>query len=85
MQETIPQSPNRPVLTDAEIEVRRTQCSLCGAPPLEVCQRQPRAEHLQRWIDAYHARRITRDQLAEVFALVVILTKWQVVPERSAA
>jgi len=81
MQNTIPHTR----LTEAELAVRRTRCTLCGAPPLEVCQRRPRAEHLQRWLDAYQAGRITRDQLGEVFGHVVVLTRWQVVPERRAA
>ena len=84
MNATIPQSPSRPALNDAEFEVQRTPCSLCGAPPLEICQRQSRAEHLQRWIDTFQAGRITCDQIAEVFAQVVILTKWQTVPECAA-
>ena len=79
-----PLAPPRPVLTDAELAVRRTQCSLCWAPPLEVCQRRPRADHLQRWIDAYRAGRISKEDLAGVFAQVVVVTKWQTVPERAA-
>jgi hypothetical protein len=77
-------APARPQLSDVQVEVRRTPCSLCGAPPLEVCQRQPRAEHLQRWIDAYRAGRIGKDDLAGVFAQVVVMTRWQVVEERAA-
>jgi hypothetical protein len=34
--------PDRPMLTEPAVEVRRFQCTLCGAPPLEVCQRSPR-------------------------------------------
>lgn len=83
MQLTIPY-PDRPPLSAADVEVRRTPCSLCGAPALEVCQRQPRAEHLQRWIDAYLAGRITRGQLADVFAPVVVIRRWQLVEERAA-
>lgn len=83
MQPTIPH-PDRPTLGGADDEVRRTPCSLCGAPALEACQRQPRAEHLQRWIDAYRAGRITRGQLTDVFAQVVGITRWQLVEERAA-
>jgi hypothetical protein len=83
MPATIPQP--HPQLTDPELAVRLTHCSLCGAPPLEICQRRPRAEHLQRWIDAYQAGQITRDDIADVFRLVVVITKWQTVPERRAA
>lgn len=71
-------------LSDPQLAVRRTRCSLCGAPPLEICQRKPRAEHLQRWIDAYRLGRISRDEIAGVFGLVVIITRCQVVPEVSA-
>lgn len=86
MHATIPQScSDRAQLTDAELEVRRIPCSLCGAPPLEICQRRPRAEHLQRWLDAYVAGRIGDDDIGQVFRRVVIITRWQVVPERSAA
>jgi hypothetical protein len=73
-----------PTLTEVAVQVRRVRCTLCWAPPLEVCQRSPRADHLQRWIDAYQADRISKQDLAEVFAEVVILTRWQVVPERAA-
>jgi hypothetical protein len=84
MPATIPQSPDRPMLDATALEVRRTPCSLCGAPALEICQRQPRAEHLQRWIDAYRAGRIGKQDLADVFVQVVIITRWQVVEERAA-
>lgn len=83
--ERCPLAPARPQLTPAEFEMRRTPCSLCGAPPLEICQRRPRAEHLQRWLDAYQAGRIGDADIAAVFRQVVIITRWQVVPERSAA
>jgi hypothetical protein len=85
MSASLPQTPpDRPRLTAAALEVGRVQCSLCGAPRLEVCQRQPRAEHLQRWMDAYRAGRIGKQDLADVFAEVVIITRWQVVPEQVA-
>jgi hypothetical protein len=85
MHASLPQTPaDRSQLTAAALEVRLTQRTLCWAPPLEVCQRHPRAEHLRRWIDAYQAGRIAGDDLGDVFGQVVIITRWQVVPERAA-
>ena len=64
MPATIPQPPaERSMLTETAVEVRRVRCTLCGAPPLEVCQRTPRADHIQRWIDAYQSSRITKADL----------------------
>ena len=83
MTDTISHAP-RPMLPDAAVQVRRTRCTLCFAPPLEACQHSPRADHLQRWIDAYQAGRIGKTDLGEVFGQVVVLTRWQVVPERAA-
>jgi hypothetical protein len=82
--EHCPLAPVRPQLSPPELEVRRIPCSLCGAPALEVCQRRPRADHLQRWLDAYRDGRVGKQDLADVFAEVVIITRWQVVPERAA-
>jgi hypothetical protein len=64
--------------------VRKTPCTLCSAVAGTPCQRQPAADHLARWLTAYTAGKVTRAELAEVFAQVVILTKWQIVEERAA-
>jgi hypothetical protein len=64
--------------------VRRTRCSLCWAPSLEPCQRLPRADHLQRWLDAYQAGRISKAALGEAIGAVVVITRYQVIPERAA-
>lgn len=77
--------PEHLVLAEAAVQVRRTRCTLCGAPPLEICQRSPRADHLQRWIDAYQAGRVGKAELGEIFGQVVVLTRWQIVPEDVAA
>ncbi len=76
--ETIPQTTTSPQT------VRQERCSLCFAPAGEPCQRQPVTDHLQRWLDAYRAGRITKAERGEVFGQVVVITRWQVVPERAA-
>lgn len=85
MSATLPQPPDsRRELGPANLEVRRLRCRLCGAPPLEVCQRRPRADHMQRWLDAYQAGRVSKADVAKVFSEVVVITTWQVVLERAA-
>jgi hypothetical protein len=66
-------------------EVRRVRCTLCWAPPGGPCQRSPRADHLQRWIDAYKDGLLSKAELGEVFGQVVVITRWQVVREAVAA
>lgn len=76
--ETIPQTSSPPGA------VRHVQCTLCWAPPGEPCQRLPRADHLQRWLDAYKLGRVSKTDLGDVFSQVIIITRWQVVPELAA-
>jgi hypothetical protein len=66
-------------------EVRRVRCSLCWAPPGEPCQRRPRADHLQRWLDAYRDGLLSKAELGQAISALVIITRWQVVPEAVAA
>ena len=64
--------------------VRWAACPLCGAAAGQPCQGAPaRADHLFRWLDAYSAARITRDQLTAEIVRLVVVTKWCVIPERS--
>jgi hypothetical protein len=65
--------------------VRQVPCTLCWARSGTPCQRRPVADHLQRWLDAYSAEQVTKDDLGAVFGQVVVVTRWQVVPERGAA
>ena len=81
--QTIPRTVTRTV-TPAET-VRRLPCGLCWARSGTPCQRHPVADHLQRWLDAYSAGQVTKADLAVVFGQIVVVTRWQVVPERSAA
>ncbi len=76
--ETIPQT-----ISPAET-VRQLPCTLCWARSGTPCQRRPVADHLQRWLDAYSAGQVTKDDLGAVFGQVVVVTRWQVVPERAA-
>ena len=76
--ETIPQT-----ISPAET-VRQLPCTLCWARSGTPCQRRPVADHLQRWLDAYTAGQVTKDDLGAVFGQVVVVTRWQVVPERAA-
>ena len=66
-------------------EVRRVRCTLCWAPAGHPCQRSPRADHLQRWIDAYRDGLLSKAELGEVFGQVVVITRWQTVAEAVAA
>jgi hypothetical protein len=77
--ETLPR-----IVTAAET-VRQLPCTLCWARSGTPCQRHPVADHLQRWLDAYSAGQVAKADLAVVFGQVVVVTRWQVVPERSAA
>lgn len=91
MPETIPQPPSdltrarqeaeQRLLTGPQLEVRRTFCSMCWAPPLSSCQRYPRGDHLQRWCDAAAAGRISKDELAATVSLLVIVKASQVIPD----
>ena len=64
--------------------VRRAACPLCGARAYGPCQVRPAADHLARWLAAYTARRITRDQITAEVVRLVVVTKWCVIPERAA-
>jgi hypothetical protein len=72
LMDTIPQTS-----TPAET-VRTVQCSLCWAPPDCPCQRQPRANHIHRWLDAYQTGKVDKAALGEALGQVVIITRWQV-------
>ena len=69
------------LLTGPQLEVRRIACPICWSQPLDACQRYPRGDHLARWLAAHEAGRITRAELAEVVALVVIVKASQVIPD----
>ena len=77
MSDTIAQLPVR--------AVRRRRCELCQARLGQPCQTQPPGDHLSRWLAAYRAGDISRDELAQIFSRLVVVTKWQLVPDRSAA
>jgi hypothetical protein len=76
MSETIPHPAAR--------AVRNTICVLCAAPAGTPCHAEPAGDHLTRWLTAYTAGQVTREELAEVFAQIVVITKYQIVPERAA-
>jgi len=57
---------------------------MCWSQPLEACQRYPRGDHLARWLAAHEAGRISRDELATVVSLVVIVKASQVIPDTAA-
>ncbi|MGO9165061.1 MAG: hypothetical protein ACLP7J_30910 [Streptosporangiaceae bacterium] len=78
MHETIPQTAQPPEA------VRQVACSMCGAPAGQPCQRRPRADHVQRWLDACRAGLVTKTAVGEAVSSVTILTRWQVIPERAA-
>ncbi len=64
--------------------VRWAACPLCGAAAGVPCRTRPdRADHLYRWLDAYSAARITRDQITGEVIRLVVVTKWCVIPERT--
>lgn len=64
--------------------VRQDRCPLCGALAARPCRATPAADHLARWLAAYTAGRITRDQVTAEVVRLVIVTKWCLVPERAA-
>ena len=64
--------------------VRNEPCSRCGEPAGTACQTQPSADHARRWLDAYTAGLITRDQVADVITDLVVLTEWALVPATAA-
>jgi hypothetical protein len=68
------------ISTAAAAQVRRVLCGLCWAAPGTPCQRVPEADHLQRWIGAYTLRRVSRDDMAAVFARLRVITKQAIVP-----
>jgi hypothetical protein len=76
--ETLPQT------IPAAETVRQLPCTLCWARSGTPCQRRPRADHLQRWLDAYTAGQVTKADLGAVFGQVVVVTRWQAVSERAA-
>ena len=64
--------------------VRRVACPLCGARAYGPCRLRPPGDHLARWLAAYAARRITRDQITAEVVRLVVVTKWCVIAERAA-
>ncbi|MGO9078140.1 MAG: hypothetical protein ACLQDY_03750 [Streptosporangiaceae bacterium] len=64
--------------------VRAVRCSLCWAPPGRACQERPRADHVQRWLDACRAGLVSKAGVGEAVSAVMIITRWQVIPERAA-
>ena len=80
LHKTIPQTaPGSPLKA-----VRAGSCTLCGALSGRPCQRRPRADHVQRWLDACQAGLITKTVLGEAVSQVTIITRRQVIPERAA-
>ena len=65
--------------------VRWSPCPLCSAPARTACRPGPaRSDHLYRWLDAFAAGRITREQITGEVIRLVVVTKWCLIPERSA-
>jgi hypothetical protein len=85
MSESLPQSsPPAAEVSPAQL-VRATVCTLCWALPGQPCQDLPdRADHLRRWLDTYTTGLIGNEEMTEVFRQVIVITKWQLVPERAA-
>ena len=61
--------------------VRGLTCSLCLAVPGSPCR--PAGDHLARWLRAYAAGLVTRDELAAVIRALVVITKWCIIPDGS--
>jgi hypothetical protein len=64
--------------------VRNEDCELCCAPAHDPCQVCPAADHLARWVAAYTAGVISRDDLAAVIDGLVVITAQQLISERAA-
>jgi hypothetical protein len=54
-------------------------CPLCWAASGTPCQRDPEADHLARYLDAYANGAISRRDMAAVFDAAEIISKWRLV------
>jgi hypothetical protein len=61
------------VSTSTSPAVRTRQCPLCGAPADEPCQPKPSGDHLARFVDAYTAGQLSREDLAAVLGELVVI------------
>ena len=64
--------------------VRWRACPQCGAGACAPCSVQPPADCLARWLAAYAAGKITRDDLIAVISGLVVIAAAQLVEERAA-
>jgi len=64
--------------------VRLLRCSQCSTGPGVPCQRDPRADHLARWLDSFRAGHITRAHLVAAIGGMVVLAGSEFVAERAA-
>jgi hypothetical protein len=62
--------------------VRQQPCNLCGRAAGVRCSRK--GSHLARWLGAYAAKAINRDELVSVIVGLVVLHAKVIVPERAA-
>ena len=62
--------------------VRGLACELCGLAPGVPCS--ARGDHVVRWLAGYAAGAISREDLKAAIGRLVVIAKWQVVPERAA-
>jgi hypothetical protein len=70
---------------DLDQAVRAGNCPLCTAPAGAWCSPSPASDHLARWLDAYRAGRISRDDLkTAISGLTVITTAQLITPETPA-
>jgi len=58
---------------------RMLPCALCWAPAGTPCQRTPEGDHLGRYADAFADGRISRPDMAAVFAAAGVITKWRLI------
>ena len=64
--------------------VRWAPCPICRAAAGAPCRRGPRpGDHLDRWLDAYAAGRVSLGQLAAEIGRLDVITRATIVPERT--
>jgi hypothetical protein len=61
-------------------EVRKVRCRICRAAPGRPCSNDV-GPHLSRWLAAYAARKITRDEVTPVIGGLVVATHRTIVPD----
>jgi hypothetical protein len=65
--------------------VRNVMCPLCWSLPGRTCSVSgPPADHLARWVAAVRAGQVSREQLADVIAGLLVVADFVYVPERAA-